>query len=263
VKHRQNDAKDSLAMLPWFPRDWRASASRAVLTPLQRGLYRELMDAAWLDGSCSLPDHDETLAALAGCPLKVWLKEREKVLACFERGEDGRLRQGRLIHVWDRSGELRLARRKAAEDTNARRWGVAQRPADRIAERVGERVATDSPASASPSASASASTNGENERSVVPDSGAPPNGNGHGVPEEQRQEYADAVWRAFLAKSGERVTRLMSPGEFNVLKAWMDTGVPLHLVERGIADTRGKGHSLGYYGPAVKQAIEQWRKAVA
>jgi hypothetical protein len=94
--------------------------------------------------------------------------------------------------------------------------------------------------------------------------GANGNGHGNGVPEEQRQEYADAVWREFLRVSGQRPTRMMTPGEFIALKGWMDSGVPLALVLRGIEDTRGKASakSLGYFGPSVKGAIEQWRKAV-
>ena len=103
---------------------------------------------------------------------------------------------------------------------------------------------------------------GENERQLSVDSENSPNGHGHGIPEDQRQDYADAVWSEFLKVSEQRVTRMMSPGEFVVLKAWMDSGVPLRIILRAMADTRGKGSSLGYYGPSVKAAIESWSKAV-
>lgn len=84
-----------------------------------------------------------------------------------------------------------------------------------------------------------------------------------GVPEAERPAYADAVWSEFLRVSASKPTRVMAPGEWVVLKGWMDSGVPLHTVLRAFADTRGKGSSLGYYGPSVKAAIELWRKAVA
>ncbi len=84
-----------------------------------------------------------------------------------------------------------------------------------------------------------------------------------GVPEAERPAYADAVWSEFIRVSASKPTRVMAPGEWTVLKGWMDTGVPLMLVLRGITDTRGRGSSLGYYGPGVKAAIELWRKAVA
>jgi len=103
----------------------------------------------------------------------------------------------------------------------------------------------------------------DNERQGSPPL-TPPNGNGNGngVPEDQRPAYAEEVWTEFLRVSDQRVTRIMSPGEFVVLKGWMDSGVPLRIILRAMADTRGKGSSLGYYGPSVKAAIESWRQAV-
>jgi hypothetical protein len=70
------------------------------------------------------------------------------------------------------------------------------------------------------------------------------------------------VWQAFLAKTGERVTRDMSSLEFDVLKRWMDSGIPLAVVLRGITDTRGKGRMLGYFASSVQEAVEMQRKAV-
>lgn len=178
MTHRQNDAKDSLAMLAWFPRDWRSSRSRDVLSPLQRGLYRELLDAAWLDGTCSLPNEDKELAALAGCQLRVWQRVKGPILARFESGVDGRLRQSRLTYVWEHGVARRSARRKGAEETNAKR--AAERDsanANRDGDRSGERDGKRTPASASPSASASNERNGSQPASTreepPPTSGTP------------------------------------------------------------------------------------------
>lgn len=97
---------------------------------------------------------------------------------------------------------------------------------------------------------------------VVSDSDKAPNGNGNGVPEEQRQRYAEEVWSEFLRVSGQRTTRLASPSEFAMLKSWMDAGIPLRIVLRGLTDCVGKGKSLNYYAPAVLEAIEANRQAV-
>lgn len=78
----------------------------------------------------------------------------------------------------------------------------------------------------------------------------------------EAQAYADDVWSAFLAKTGERVTRLMTPGEFETLKGWRDLGIPLRVVLRGIEDTRGRGRMLGYYNSSVLAAYESWRQAL-
>ncbi len=81
----RNDAKDALAVIPWYWRDWRASTARAVLLsdPPALMAYRELLDAMWGEKDCSLPSDDASLAALAGLPLKTWKRVREKVLRFF------------------------------------------------------------------------------------------------------------------------------------------------------------------------------------
>lgn len=49
---------------PWYIADWRESETRRRLTPLQRGLYRELLDYCFLEGS--LPDDRQILFSIAG-----------------------------------------------------------------------------------------------------------------------------------------------------------------------------------------------------
>lgn len=84
-----------------------------------------------------------------------------------------------------------------------------------------------------------------------------------GLSEEQRREYADAVWAKFMDKAQLPATRLASPTEFAVLKGWMDSGIPLRIVLRGIEDTKGKGSSLAYYANSVRDAFAYWRKAAS
>jgi uncharacterized protein YdaU (DUF1376 family) len=140
----QHDERDSLAMLPWYPRDWRASSSRALMSSLARGVYRELLDAAWLEGG-SLPADEPSLVALSGCTPAEWRKVGSIVLTRFEICEDGRLRQGRLSWQMAQAEALRTKRRKLAEETNAKRKAQrdadADRDADRSANRDGSRSA--------------------------------------------------------------------------------------------------------------------------
>lgn len=91
-----------------------------------------------------------------------------------------------------------------------------------------------------------------------------PSENGHGpLTDEQRTEYAEAVWTAFLAKSGLPETRVSSPGDFVTLKGWMDAGIPLRIVLRAFKDTKGKGRCLAYFAPSVRDAFDYYRKASA
>lgn len=82
------------------------------------------------------------------------------------------------------------------------------------------------------------------------------------VPDEQRSEYADAVWQEFIRVSGQRPTRVMGPGEWTTLKAWMDLGVPVAIVCRGMADAGGRGSTLAYYQKPVEKAIATWKRGL-
>ena len=117
ARRRQHDARDSLGMMPWYPRDWRASSARAQLSTVGRLAYRELLDAGWLQGG-SLPPDDRSLAGLAGISPKEWARVREEVLAYFDVGEDGRLRNRRQAWEHERAVSLRDARRAGAAKTN-------------------------------------------------------------------------------------------------------------------------------------------------
>lgn len=81
--------------------------------------------------------------------------------------------------------------------------------------------------------------------------------------EKQRKDYAEAVRAEFYRLAGLPETRLLSPAEFDMLKYWMDEKVPLRVVLRGMADTRGKGRTLNYYGPSVWQAFKHWNQSIA
>lgn len=102
----------------------------------------------------------------------------------------------------------------------------------------------------------------DGELAPVTDSAPTKPTHGNGLTDEERKTYADDVWSKFLEVSGLRGTRLMSPGEYSTLSGWMDGGIPLRVVLRGLQDTRGKGKMLSYYHSSVQQAYESWRQAV-
>ena len=79
----------------------------------------------------------------------------------------------------------------------------------------------------------------------------------------QRTEYAEAVWEEFLLRSGQPATRSISPVEWYTLAGWMNAGIPLRVVLRGLEDTGRPGRALTYYRASVAQAAENWRKALA
>lgn len=83
---------------PWYFQDWRDSESRMAMTMEERGLYRELLDYAYKDGS--LPADEATLRKIAGATEKEWKRSAPKALARFRKStEDGRLYHHRVDSV--------------------------------------------------------------------------------------------------------------------------------------------------------------------
>lgn len=235
---RQHDERDSLAVLPWYPRDWRASEARAILSPLQRGIYRELLDSAWLSEDCSLPGEDRVLAALAGVDGRTWEREKALVLERFEAREDGRLQHRRLTFEHAKSVTLRERRRHGATATNAARAN-AERHAERHAERT--------PPSPSPSPSPVTSTDtplppkGERARKATKPR----------IPPEAEDGAAKLV-QCFNAAFGRRVQLL--PDIAEAFQARLTDGhsaqhliaIPLLYAAEGMDAEKRQGLQVGY-----------------
>ena len=63
------ERKRPLPYLRWFVTDYRASRNANRLTWQERGIYRELLDECWIEGS--IPDDLPRLAEIARCPVGV------------------------------------------------------------------------------------------------------------------------------------------------------------------------------------------------
>lgn len=129
---------DVLAVIGWFWRDWRASTARAAMSPLARGVYRELLDAHWGEKDCSLPDDDRMLAALAGVTPAEWASVREEVLPWLPINAKGRRQNHRALAAWKEALAFRKEKREAGKHGAAKRWHSHGRP-------IGEPMANDSP----------------------------------------------------------------------------------------------------------------------
>jgi len=65
---KQAAPSESLPYYKWYWRDWRGSRAVYKMTPLQRGLYRELLDEQWKVGA--IRDDVEWLAEAARCSVE-------------------------------------------------------------------------------------------------------------------------------------------------------------------------------------------------
>jgi hypothetical protein len=88
----------------------------------------------------------------------------------------------------------------------------------------------------------------------------PRNGNGRGVRYEDRPSYADAVWESFRERFG--IQRLTASSVEGVLVSrWMDRGIPLAIVLRGVGETGGRPMNLTACEKPVERAVEYWQQA--
>lgn len=55
-------------IFPWYPKDWKSDCHVQQMTLSERGAYRELLDALWLEGTLPL-DHRK-LARICSCELR-------------------------------------------------------------------------------------------------------------------------------------------------------------------------------------------------
>lgn len=135
---------DSLAMMPWFPRDFIA-ATRAMRIA-ERCAYRELLDFQWELGV--LPNDPARLARLIGFTdtefADAWPGIKHKFVEAAGGLVNKRLEEHRV-----RALEQREKKRRAADSTNAKR--SAKRDGERSQEGTTLRDASATPPSPSPS----------------------------------------------------------------------------------------------------------------
>jgi uncharacterized protein YdaU (DUF1376 family) len=73
----------SLGYYKWYWQDFRANRKVQRMTYIQRGLYRELLDECWAEGS--IPDDIEQLADICGCPVDVMADAWHVLNKCFAK----------------------------------------------------------------------------------------------------------------------------------------------------------------------------------
>lgn len=107
---------------PWHPQDWRANRKVARMTPAERGIYRELLDECWLEGS--IPGDMDDLAEIARCTPAEMAAAWPALRSSFSERPDGRF-------VNDKIARVHLAQLEAlARQRDGGRKGGQQRVAN-------------------------------------------------------------------------------------------------------------------------------------
>lgn len=82
-------------------------------------------------------------------------------------------------------------------------------------------------------------------------------------PSQASVDYCRAIWTAVCERSGKDPERTSSSADFSLTYSWWTRKVPLRVILRGIADTKGSGSTVSYYRNPVEQAISYWSRALA
>jgi uncharacterized protein YdaU (DUF1376 family) len=80
---------EALSYYKWLWRDFRANRKVQRMGYIAKGLYRELLDEAWSEGS--IPTDMETLADICGCPVEVMTEAWPRIAPCWVDNGHGRL----------------------------------------------------------------------------------------------------------------------------------------------------------------------------
>ncbi len=105
---------------PWFVSDWMSSGTARAMTLEQRGLYRELLDHQWNDGS--LPNDEQQLQRLGNATPAEWKRSWPVVRQKFVERDDGRLVNARLERVRQQQTEKAAERSDQASRAAQARW---------------------------------------------------------------------------------------------------------------------------------------------
>lgn len=77
---------------------------------------------------------------------------------------------------------------------------------------------------------------------------------------DDRVHYARAVWQTFQHQA--KTKRDMSNAEYLVISRWMDKGLPLPVVLRGITEFNGKPRRLEACVDGVNKSVAYWHQAM-
>lgn len=113
---------NTLDWYPWYWKNWRLSEARETMNGVERGIYRELLDYCWSDGSipddvaaiARLTKHDEATIQAAWATVGKW----------FIRGADGRLYNAQMTEVRAKQEARYHGLQKRGKKGAKKRWNA-------------------------------------------------------------------------------------------------------------------------------------------
>jgi hypothetical protein len=272
--HRQDHQKEAEALkkppaFPVYTKDFDTDERVQLMDLAEEGAYGRLLRHQWREGS--IPQDHKALAKILRVPRAKVSKLWPALAPCFQPhpSSPGRLINGKTERVRAQQEQFLRGRSEAGRRGAAVRYGSAIAEPAMAEPLPSVSVAVAVPVSVSVPEQSSVVGNGgeppptpatpEEAKAVALERLGPPEDQEQRILDHQRQVYAQEVWDAFLARTGQSPTKTMSTLEWDVVRGWMEAGIPLRIVMRGIDDTKGTGRLLSYYDPSVREAAQKWR----
>lgn len=117
---------DPLAWYPWYWKEWRLNRKVKRMNMTERGIYRELLDECWIEGS--LPSDLDGLAEIAGCPLAQMRAAWPALQSSFTERPDGRIVNDKIARVHAAQFEAYERQVKAGKKGARKRWAPHSDP---------------------------------------------------------------------------------------------------------------------------------------
>jgi uncharacterized protein YdaU (DUF1376 family) len=163
--------KEDRPYMPWYVKDWLSSDDRSRMTYEARGLYRDMLDRAWLDRG--IPSDRKVLAQMFGITLHKLGLLWAMMASCWQLSDDGSVYiNGKQERVRADMDAFKARMSVAGKAGNASRWhrkGVAEasqdgrktvaEPSQEVSQSHRKTVAKVSPSSSSSSSSTEESQN--------------------------------------------------------------------------------------------------------
>lgn len=103
--------EEALPYYKWLWRDFRSNRKVQRMGWIARGLYRELIDEAWAEGS--IPNDMSELADICGCPIEVMDEAWPRIVVCWRLDESGRWVSDKLESLRTEVDTVRVTKARA------------------------------------------------------------------------------------------------------------------------------------------------------
>lgn len=116
---------------PWYTADWRGSRTRVTMSLAERGLFREILDELYQNGS--IPDEPELIRRIVGASEREFRRSWPKVRSILVKTETGDLTHPKVQDLLSELLILSERRKRSSSTAATARWSKQRQKIERNA----------------------------------------------------------------------------------------------------------------------------------